>query len=245
MKNIVIKVAYDGTKYSGWQKQGNTKNTIQEKLETLLSRLLSENIEIDGAGRTDAGVHARAQVANFHTNSNMSLDKMLVETNKYLPEDISVFDIKEAAPRFHSRLNAVGKHYRYIILNSRIRDVFEGKYMTMVPDRLDKRAMEEAAVYLFGEHDFASFCGNKHMKKSTVRRIDKIDFTYENNRIVIDFYGNGFLQYMIRIITGTLLEIGLHKRKPADMLMILDAKDRKAAAAAAPACGLSLVEVYY
>ena len=123
-RNIVFTIAYDGTKYRGWQKQGNTDNTIQEKLETLLSRLLSENIEINGAGRTDAGVHAYGQVANFITTSQMSCEKMLENTNKYLPEDIAVLDAKDASLRFPSRLNDASKHYRYRILNSSIRDVF-------------------------------------------------------------------------------------------------------------------------
>lgn len=238
-------LAYDGTRYRGWQKQGNTQNTLQEKLETLLSRLLSENIEINGAGRTDAGVHAKGQVANFITDSKMPLEKILEETNRYLPEDVAVVEIKEAAERFHSRLNAIGKHYRYTILNSEIKDVFEGKYVSMIKQPLDITAMKDASKYLIGEHDFMAFCGNKKMKKSTVRKIEKIDFTIDKNKIIIDFYGNGFLQYMIRIIVGTLIEIGLHERKPLEMQEILDSGDRKNAGAVAEAKGLCLVKVFY
>lgn len=244
-RNIVLTIAYDGTRYRGWQKQGNTKNTLQEKLETLLSGLLSENIEINGAGRTDAGVHAKGQVVNFITDSTMPLEKMLDEANRYLPDDIAVVDIKEAAGRFHSRLNAVGKHYRYTILNSKIKDVFAKKYVSVIEEPLDIEAMKEASEYLIGEHDFAAFCGNKKMKKSTVRKIEKIDFTIDENKIIIDFYGNGFLQYMIRIITGTLIEIGLHKRKAAEMKEILKSGDRANAGGVAEAKGLCLVKVFY
>lgn len=244
-RNIVFTIAYDGTKYRGWQKQGNTDNTIQEKLETLLSRLLSENIEINGAGRTDAGVHAYGQVANFITTSQMSCEKMLENANKYLPEDIAVLDAKDASLRFHSRLNAASKHYRYRILNSSIRDVFNIKYQYMLEKEIDTDAMAEAAEYLIGEHDFKSFCGNKHMKKSTVRRIDKIEIARKDNEIVLDYYGNGFLQYMVRLITGTLIEIGLHNMKPEQMKNILDAKSKDAAAGAAPAHGLALMQVFY
>lgn len=244
-KNYVLTLAYDGTRYRGWQKQGNTDNTIQEKLETLLSRLFSEKIEIHGAGRTDAGVHAAAQVANFTAQGKFPCEKLLVETNKYLPEDIAVLSVKEGAERFHSRLNATGKHYRYRILNSCIPDVFNGRYQYRIEEKLDISAMKEAAAHLIGQHDFKSFCGNKHMKKSTVRRIDDILFEINGNEIVIDYYGNGFLQYMIRIMTGTLIEVGLNKRSPQSISDILEAKNRAAAGGMAPAQGLCLMEVFY
>lgn len=244
-RNIVLTLAYDGTKYRGWQKQGNTSNTIQEKLEILLSRLLSENIEINGAGRTDAGVHAKGQVVNFITTSNMSINKMFEEINKYLPEDIEVVSVKEASNRFHSRLNASKKHYRYIINNSNKKDVFNFRYQYKLEDKLDVNAMKKASKYLLGEHDFKSFCGNKHMKKSTVRNIYDITFSCENGKIIIDYYGNGFLQYMIRIMTGTLIDVGLHNIKPESMLEIINAKSREAASGAAPAMGLCLIKVEY
>ena len=210
-----------------------------------MSRLLSENIEISGAGRTDAGVHAAGQVANFITANSISCKELLEEVNKYLPEDIAVLDIKEASVRFHSRLNARGKHYRYTILNSKVRDVFAGKYQYKIEEKLDVAAMKMAAEYLIGEHDFKSFCGNPKMKKTTVRRIAKISFTERDSRIIIDYYGNGFLQYMVRIITGTLIEAGLHKRTPESVKSVLAAKERRVAGETAPAQGLCLMEVYY
>lgn len=244
-KNYVLTIAYDGTRYRGWQKQGNTQNTIQEKLETLLSRLFSEKIEINGAGRTDAKVHAAAQIANFTADGKFSCEKLLSEMNKYLPDDIAVLNVKEGANRFHSRLNAVGKHYRYRILNSTVRDVFNDKYQCRIEGKLDISAMQEGASYLIGEHDFKSFCGNKNMKKSTIRRIDDIVFTVNGKEIIIDYFGNGFLQYMIRIMTGTLIEVGLNKRSPKSVADVLEARNRNEAAAAASARGLCLMEVFY
>ena len=185
------------------------------------------------------------RLQTFITTSQMSCEKMLENTNKYLPEDIAVLDAKDASLRFHSRLNAASKHYRYRILNSSIRDVFNIKYQYMLEKEIDTDAMAEAAEYLIGEHDFKSFCGNKHMKKSTVRRIDKIEITQNDKEIILDYYGNGFLQYMVRLITGTLVEVGLHNMKPEQMKTILDAKSKDAAAGAAPAHGLALMQVFY
>ena len=245
MKNYRITLQYDGTRYSGWQKQGNTTNTIQGKLEAILAKMTGSEIEIHGSGRTDAGVHALAQVANFKCHTSMTDDEILDYINEYLPQDIRVLTLAEAAPRFHARLNAQTKHYRYVIDTNKIPDVFARKYRTHFPVHYDLEAMRKAAKLLIGEHDFKSFCENKHMKKSTVRRIDSINFTLENGILTIDYTGNGFLYHMVRILTGTLLEIGEAKRKPEDILTILQAKSRPAAGFTAPAPGLYLVEVFY
>lgn len=245
IRNIVMKLSYDGTRYDGWQRQGNTKNTIQGKLESLLSRLLKEPIDIHGSGRTDAGVHAAGQVANFLTHSEMSVKEMLQNINHYLPEDIAALELWEAQGRFHSRLNAQLKHYRYRILNSATPNVFAHRYLCRLEEELDLDAMKAAAAYCLGKHDFKSFCANKHMKKSTVRRIENLTITREGEELLLDFYGNGFLYHMARILTGTIIEVGLHKRSADSVPGIFAAKKREAAGFTAPAQGLCLMEVFY
>lgn len=260
MKNIKLIIAYDGTRYNGWQKQGNTKNTIQEKLEETISKLVGEEIEIAGSGRTDAGVHAIGQVANFKIKEELikrfssdkeekdfswALKQFHKELNGYLPMDIRIIDVQEVKERFHARLNAVGKHYSYRIDNGEVANIFLRKYLTRIDESLDLEKMRLGAKRLVGEHDFMSFCTNKKMKKSTVRNVTKIDITDNEGIIKIDFYGNGFLYNMIRIMVGTLIEIGLSKRSPEDIDRILEAKCRAEAGYLAPANGLFLEEVYY
>lgn len=244
-RNIKLTIAYDGSRYDGWQKQGNTSNTIQQKLENLLTTLLEEPIEIHGSGRTDAGVHALGQVANFHTTSNMSLEQLHQGMCEYLPKDIGILSVEEVDLRFHSRLNAKGKKYQYRIWNSRISNVFERKYMYQVPENLNMNTMLEASKQLVGTHDFISFCSNKRMKKSSVRTIYHIDIEKLGDEIRITYVGNGFLYNMVRILTGTLIEVGLGTRKPETIPSILAEKSREAAGVTAPAQGLSLVDVYY
>ena len=245
MRNIRLRLQYEGTRYQGWQKQTSTDNTIQGKMETLLTKMCGEPIEISASGRTDAGVHALGQVANFHTESAMSVEEILEYCNRYLPEDIAVVEVSEAAPRFHSRLNATGKRYRYRIINSQIPDVFWRRYATEEPEELDLDAMRKAAERLLGEHDFKAFTSAKKSKKSTVRRIDEIRIERIENRVEFVFTGNGFLQNMVRILTGTLIEIGDGRRTPEDVSEILEAKNRERAGYTAPACGLTLLEVIY
>lgn len=245
MKNYQMILQYDGTRYSGWQKQGNTSNTIQGKLENVLSKMTDSDIEIHGSGRTDAGVHALAQVANFKCNTSKNCNQIQDYLNEYLPLDIRVLSVKEASLRFHARLNASCKHYRYVINTNSVADVFSRKYMTHLPYSYDIDAMKKAAGLLLGEHDFKSFCENKHMKKSTVRTIHSITFSLENGILSIDFTGNGFLYHMVRILVGTLLEIGEGKRMPDDITSILLEKNRPAAGFTAPPQGLYLVEVFY
>lgn len=245
MRNIRLLLQYEGTGYQGWQRQNSSDKTIQGKLETLLSRMCGEPIELQGSGRTDAGVHALGQVANFHTECAMPVEEMLTYINRYLPEDIAVTSAAEAAPRFHSRLNARGKHYEYLVINSRVPDVFRRRYAAEVPERLDVAAMRRAAALLLGEHDFKSFTSAKRGRKPTVRRIDEIAITREGDLVRFSFKGNGFLYHMIRIIVGTLLEVGRGERAPESVTEILAARDRERAGALAPAKGLTLVEVYF
>jgi len=245
MRNIRLLLQYEGTRYQGWQRQTSSDNTIQGKLEKLLTKMCGEPVEIQASGRTDAGVHALGQVANFHTKSGMSLEEMQTYINTYLPEDIAVVDICEAAPRFHSRLNATGKCYCYRVINSDIPNVFWRRYALEIPENLDIAAMRKAADLLLGEHDFKSFTSAKKGKKSTVRRIDKIDITLENNLLTFTFEGNGFLHHMVRILMGTLLEVGMGKRTAESMNAVLEAKSRDCAGYLVPAKGLTLMKVYY
>lgn len=245
MRNIRLLLQYEGGRYQGWQRQQSTDNTIQGKLETLLGRMCGEAIELSGSGRTDAGVHALGQVANFHTECQMPVEEMLAYINRYLPEDIAVVEIAEASPRFHSRLGAKGKRYEYRVINSEVPDVFRRRYALEVPERLDVDAMRRAAGFLVGEHDFKSFTSAKRGRKSTVRRVDEIGIVKEGNVITFSFRGSGFLYHMIRILMGTLLEVGMGKRAPESMAGILAARDREQAGPLVPAKGLVLVEVFF
>lgn len=244
MRNIRLDICYDGTRYRGWQRLANTDQTIQGKLETALSRILGENIEISGSGRTDAGVHAKGQVANFHTQSNMPCLEMLAQLRKYLPEDIGILGVKDCADRFHARLNAKEKTYCYRIWNSESPCVFDRRYVYQLPEKLDLDAMEKAADHLLGEHDFSAFCGNPKMKKSTVRFIRSIELRRCGEELRIYYTGNGFLQNMVRILTGTLIEVGRGERS-AESIPELFGLKRSEAGFLAPAQGLCLEEVFY
>lgn len=245
MKNFKIILQYEGTKYSGWQTQGNTTNTIQEKIQAILEKMAGEVIEVHGSGRTDTGVHARGQVANFKLSTEKREIEILEYLNRYLPLDIGVVEIEEVPTNFHSRLNAKEKTYLYRIWNSTIPNVFERRELLVFPQKLNIETMQKAASYFIGEHDFKSFCTNKRMKKSTVRTIYQIDIRKKGNEIQFLLRGNGFLYNMIRIIVGTLIEIGEEKRKPEEILSILKAKEREAAGPTMPAHGLTLLEVKY
>lgn len=244
-KNYKLTIAYDGKSYDGWQKQGNTHKTIQEKLETLFSRLENREIEVHGAGRTDAGVHAKGQVCNVVLYGEWDTEELICTANEYLPKDIAVMDAEQVSDRFHARLSAVAKTYKYRINNSKRKNVFERNYMYSVSEKLDLEKMRQAAGYLVGTHDFKSFCANKHMKKSTVRSIYNIDIESNEGEIVITFYGNGFLYNMIRIITGTLIEVGRGEKSPEKITDILESKNRQVAGFTAPPHGLILWNVEY
>ena len=245
MRNIRLLVQYEGTRYQGWQRQESSENTIQGRLEKLLSQMCGEKIELQGSGRTDAGVHAMGQVANFHTESTLSTEEMLEYINTYLPQDIAVIQVTEAAERFHSRLNAAGKCYQYRVWNSAVPDVFLRRYALEYPQMLDIEAMKQAASLLLGEHDFKSFTSTKKGKKSTVRRIDDIDIVREGNLLTFTFTGNGFLYHMVRILMGTLLEVGEGKRSAGSIPELIACKNRAQAGPLVPAKGLTLKEVYY
>lgn len=243
--NYKLVLQYDGTKLNGWQKQGNTDNTIQGKLEAILEKMYGEPVEIHGSGRTDAGVHGLGQVANYHAPALFSEAEIRDNLNEYLSKDIRVLSVEKAEERFHARLTAKGKTYEYRIDNGKVANVFCRKYTMREEAPLDLTAMRQAASLLIGTHDFKSFCANKKMKKSTVRTITSIVLEETKGMVTIRYTGNGFLYNMVRILTGTLIEVGRGKRKPEEIPEILAAKDRGMAGFTAPAQGLYLVEVEY
>lgn len=245
MYNYKITISYDGTKYNGWQRQGNTDNTIQGKLNEIIGRYLSQEVDVAGSGRTDRGVHARAQVASFKVKQAINLNKFVADINGYLPQDIRVLCIEQVDERFHARLCAVSKTYQYVIDNGEISDVFSRKYVCRIEEKLDISAMKEAARNLVGTYDYISFCGNKHFKKSSVRTVFDIKIVEAEGIIVILYTGDGFLQNMVRIMTGTLIEVGLGKRNADSMKEIIAAKSRDVAGFMAPPEGLFLYEVKY
>lgn len=245
MRNFRLDLCYDGSRRAGWQKQKNTDNTIQQKLETLLSRLLDQPVELAASGRTDAGVHARRQVCSFRAETELPTDIMLTELRKYLPEDIGALALEEAPPRFHARLNCKEKCYVYRIHTGDAPCVFERKYVYACPAALDLKAMKRAARALCGTHDFAAFCTAGGKKKSTVRTLKSVDFVREGDELRIFFTGDGFLYNMVRILTGTLLEVGLGQRPAEEMAEILASKERARAGFTAPARGLTLWDVRY
>ena len=244
MRNLRLDICYDGTRYRGWQRLPGRDDTIQGKVEACLSRILGETIEISGSGRTDAGVHAKHQIANFHTESTMAAGDILKELRRYLPEDIGIHSCKEVSQRFHARLNAKEKTYEYRIWNSENPCVFERRWVAVMPEKLDFAAMESAAAHLLGEHDFSAFCGNAKIKKSTVRYIRSIEILPLGEEVRLRFTGNGFLHNMVRILTGTLVEVGRGERSP-DSIPELFGSKRAEAGFLAPAKGLCLEEVIY
>jgi len=244
MRNFILELCYDGSRYRGWQRQGNTGMTVQGKLEDLLSRLLDQPIELHGAGRTDAGVHARQQTASFRADTPLPCGEILAAIRSHLPEDIGAISLRAAPPRFHARLSCSGKTYVYRIWNSALPCVFERKYVWRVPEVLDAQAMRRAAAYLIGEHDFAAFHTGRS-KKSTVRRIDRIDIRRSGEELRIALSGTGFLYNMARIITGTLVEVGRGNRSADEMQSILKSRDRASAGPTAPPQGLCLWETRY
>lgn len=255
IKNYKMILEYDGSRYNGWQKQGNTDNTIQGKLEATLSRYFNQPIEIHGSGRTDAGVHAIGQVANFKIDTSLmpkdiptDIQMIANALNDYFPEDIRINVFSEVDIRFHARLNAKKKTYRYTIYLGEKEPVFNRKYCMLMSNNLDVDLMKIASTDLLGTHDLLCFSDTK-TKKSTIRTIESIIFTEEikNNGkyLYIDFTGDGFLYHTIRLITGTLISIGLHEYDKEIITQILSSKNRKQVPFMAPAKGLSLIEVSY
>ncbi len=244
MRNFRLELCYDGSRYRGWQKQGNTGATIQGKLEDTLSRILGQPVEVHGAGRTDAGVHARQQTASFRAETPLSCGELLSQLREHLPEDIGASSLTEAAPRFHARLSCTGKTYVYRIWNSDLPCVFERKYLWRIPQELDDDAIRRAAGFLLGTHDFAAFRSG-HGKQSTVRRIDGIEIRRIGDELRIILSGNGFLYNMARIITGTLVEVGAGRTTAEEVEQILLCRDRSKAGPTAPPQGLILWETRY
>lgn len=245
MSNYRMKIQYDGTRYKGWQRQKSSSDTIQGRIEAVLSRLVGYSVEIDGAGRTDAGVHAWEQVANVHLRQPCEAVWLYRKLNEYLPEDIRIMEVKEVSERFHSRLNAIGKVYEYRLLKKDCCDVFRRKYEWHMDCVLNIEKMRLAAEQLKGQHDFKGFCTKASKKKSTVRRIDDIEILDEGNDIIIRFTGNGFLYNMVRILTGTLVEIGAGERSVETIPHILQSGERQDSGQTAPAKGLMLKRVLY
>ena len=244
-KNYKLKLSYDGSRYFGWEHQPD-RETIQGKIETVLARMVDKDmVDVIGAGRTDAGVHARAMIANVQLDTQMSPEEIRDYANRYLPDDIAILEVREAADRFHARYKAVGKTYQYTCFDGPVKPVFDRKYYTPLDQELDVEAMQEAAHFLEGKHDYKSFCGNSRMKKSTVRIVDTITVRRRKGYVYLTFHGTGFLQNMVRIMSGTLIEVGLGRKRPEEVGEILEACDRKVAGPTAPAKGLCLLKVDY
>ena len=283
-RNFKMKIRYDGTRFQGWESQPGVEMTIEGKIETVLRRMLEDEmgegaitsektslktlgkisgedaadnndntalinagmpVKVIASGRTDAGVHAIGQVANVHLDTDMTAADIQSYLNRYLPDDIAIEDLKDASERFHARYNALGKTYRYTCYYGDSKPVFDRKYVNVLDQEPDVRAMRQAAEYLIGTHDFKSFCANPRMRKSTVRCVDSIEIEKEGPYIRMYFHGNGFLQNMVRILSGTLLEVGFGRMTPERVGEVLEAKDRKLAGPTAKAQGLCLMEVDY
>jgi tRNA pseudouridine38-40 synthase len=245
MRNIKIILEYDGTNYSGWQIQKNTPHTIQQKLQDVLTEINKSPVKVIAAGRTDAGVHARGQVANFFLDVPIPLNKIPASINRLLPGDIICKEACEVSVDFHARYDARGKEYRYRILNQTLRDVFRRNYVYHYRLPLDLKVIKEAVFYLTGTHDFSSFQASGSSIDDTVRTIRKLEVLDQGCEIWIEIEGDGFLYNMVRIIVGTLIEVGTKKISIEDVKEILNAKDRTRAGFTAPACGLILLKVSY
>lgn len=244
MPNYKLILQYDGSRYRGWQRLPDVEMTIQGKLEALLGRIFDEPVEVQGSGRTDAGVHALGQVASFRTVRDLPPEAVLRTLRQYLPEDIGAVSLEYAPPRFHARLSAVKKTYRYRVWATEAPCVFERRFVYVLPGDYDLGRMEAAARLLEGTHDFRAFSAVK-TKKSTVRTLSRVSITRAGDELHFDFTADGFLHHMVRILTGTLLEVGRGDRSPAETAALLEAGERAAAGFTVPAKGLCLMEVSY
>lgn len=245
MRNIKMTIAYDGAKYKGWQKQKGIPETIQGKLETVLSKMTEEEIQVIGCGRTDQGVHAENYIANFTTTCGLSIDLMMEYLYEYLPESIVVKSMEQVPDRFHSRYNLKSKTYVYKIDNNKFRNVFIRKYAYHIAEKLDLNSMTNAAKFLIGTHDFQSYTNLKPNTKTTIRTINYINIAENAGIIEIEVNGDGFLLNMVRIIVGTLVEVGKGTLKPIDAEKILNEHKRWESGPIAQAKGLFLRDVQY
>lgn len=244
MRNIKLTIEYDGKCYNGWQKQPNKLN-IQGEIERAIYNITKEEVDLIGSGRTDAGVHALGQVANFKTNSQISIEKLPLAINSQLKNSIVIKEAEEVNERFHSRYNAKHKTYRYIINNSKCGTAIYRNLEYSYPFKLDAEKMKQASKYFEGEHDFKAFKSSGTSSKNSVRTIYKAIVKQEGEKIIIELTGNGFLYNMVRIIAGTLLDVGLGKIQPEEIPEMIESKDRQRAGKTLPAHGLYLVEVKY
>ncbi|MFP7300110.1 tRNA pseudouridine(38-40) synthase TruA [Neobacillus niacini] len=238
-------ISYDGSGFSGYQVQPK-KRTVQSVIEAVLTKMHKGSpVKISASGRTDAGVHAKGQVIHFDSHLPLPEEKWELALNSMLPEDISVLSVERADPAFHARFDAKGKEYRYYLDLSPKRDPFQRHYAYHHPYPLNIEAMREATVYLLGTHDFSSFCSARTEVEDKVRTIETIEILQDEYRISFTFIGNGFLYNMVRILVGTLLEVGTGNRQPEEMVEILGKKDRRFAGKTAPGQGLYLWQVFY
>ena len=244
MRNIKLTIEYDGKDFNGWQKQPNKLN-IQGTIEQAIKIVTGEEVDLMASGRTDAGVHAFGQVANFKTNSQISIEKLPLAINSQLKNSIVIKEAEEVNERFHSRYNAKRKTYRYIINNSKCGTAIYRNLEYSYPFKLDAEKMKQASKYFEGEHDFKAFKSSGTSSKNSVRTIYKAIVKQEGEKIIIELTGNGFLYNMVRIISGTLLDVGLGKIQPEEIPEMIESKDRQRAGKTLPAHGLYLVEVKY
>lgn len=244
MRNIKLTIEYDGTNYSGWQKQKNGI-TIQQKLEEAIEQITKTKTEIIGSSRTDAGVHARGYVANFRTESSIPIVGIKDAINSKLPEDIVVLNSEEADINFHARYSCIGKEYSYTIFNRPQASAIERNFVYHYKKQLDYEAMQLACTYFIGKHDFSAFKSTGSSVKTTVRNIKKAYFQRNQEKLIFYTEGDGFLYNMVRIMVGTLIDVGIHKIKPYEVLDIIKSKDRSKAGRTVPASGLCLEIVYY
>ncbi|MDP3786569.1 MAG: tRNA pseudouridine(38-40) synthase TruA [Candidatus Omnitrophota bacterium] len=244
IRNILLKIEYDGTNYSGWQSQKNSRS-IQDTTEAALKRITGRKARLISCGRTDAGVHALGQIANFKTTSDILLYKLQRGLNSVLPKDIVIKEIREAPLKFHSRFDAKSKTYCYTIINGASPSAVQRDFTAYIPYKLDLPLIKKEAKHLLGKHDFKSFQAADKVERSSIRTIKRLDIKKAGNSIKITVEADGFLYNMVRNIVGTLLEIGKGRLKPGSMGKILKAKDRKLAGPTASARGLCLMEVKY
>lgn len=243
--NYKLTIAYDGSRYKGWQRLGDTDMTIQSKIENVLFEMLFEPVEIVGSGRTDAGVHAVGQIANFKIEKDLQPKEIKEYLYRYLPDDIVITGVKKVDDRFHSRLSATEKTYIYKIYNDFYHDPFSRKHTLHVQEHLNLEAMKKAANYFIGEYDFTAYTTAKSKKKSNVREIKEIEILKSGHEIDIRIVGNGFLHNMARKIVGTILEVGLGNIKATAVGGLINDKDRSKTGTMAPARGLYLYHVKY
>jgi tRNA pseudouridine38-40 synthase len=245
MNNYKLTIQYDGSRYKGWQRLGNEENTIQGKIENVISEMVGTKIEIIGSSRTDAGVHAFDQIANFKIHENYTVAEVQTYLNRYLPQDISVKKVELVQDRFHARYNAQDKTYLYKIWNEEYTNPFMRKFSMHVEKKLDVSLMKQACQHFLGEHDFTAYSNAKSKKKSTVRKIYAFDLEKKDGFIEIRIRGNGFLYNMVRKIVGTLIEVGLGNIKADSIPAIIHSQDRGQTGGMADAAGLHLEKIEF